>query len=112
MQIDDHLREPLELDLQPAERLRLGAREPVAVQVEQVVVAAAARPALVVLGRRRLGVRLGGAAKRVGRQEPGTAVRVLERIDEHHRLAQDRIDVGVALGRQQMVRLEERRVAR
>ncbi len=74
------------------------------------MVGAPARPRLVVLGvvRRRIGG--GGAALQVLEHEARAPVRVLHRIDEDQRLAQHGVDVGVALRRQQVVGLEQRRV--
>jgi hypothetical protein len=66
----------------------------------------------VVLGVGGRCVGLGGSPLKVLEDETGTPVRVLHRVDEDQRLAQDRIDVGVALGREQVVGLQQRRVGR
>ena len=112
VQIDGHVRPVLARQRDAAARFRLRLREPVAVHVEQVVVRAAARPRLVVLGVVRRRIRARGAALQVLEDEPRAAVRVLHRIDQHERLAQHRVDVGIALRRQQVIGLEQRRIGR
>jgi len=112
VQVDHDLRAPRAEDPPLADRLGLRHHDPVPVHVEEVVVAPPARPRLVVLGGGRLGVRCGGAAEQRLVEEAGAAVRVLQRIDQHHRLGEDEVDLGVALGREQVVRLRQRRLAR
>ena len=56
MQVDGHLGEEFEEEFDPAGTLWLGDREPVAVEVEQIVIGATARPRFVVFGGERLGV--------------------------------------------------------
>ena len=56
VEVDRDLGEEIEEELHPARGLGLSDGEPVAIEVEEVVVAAPARPGLVVLGGERLGV--------------------------------------------------------
>jgi len=74
------------------------------------VVPAAARPRLVVLRGGGLGVGAGRAAQGVRGQEARAAVRVLEGIDEHDRLATHEVGAGVVLRREEVVGQRERRV--
>ena len=87
VEVDGDLRQELETDLDAAAGFRLRLREPVAVHVEQIVIAAPARPRLVVLGRVGSGVCGGGAALQVLEHEARAAVGVLHRIDQHQRVA-------------------------
>ena len=112
VQVHDDVREVVQRDLQAAQRFRLGLREPVAVHVEQVVIRPAAGPRLVVFGAEAIAVGRGGASKLVLEKKPRTAVRVLERIDQHDRLAEDRVDHRIPTGRQQVVGLGKRGVRR
>ena len=89
-------------------RLRLALREPVAVQVEEVVVDPAARPRLVVFSGGRFVVFPPCAAHRVLHDEARSPVRVLHRVDEDQRLGHDEIDCRVSLGREEMVGLRHR----
>ena len=112
VQVDVDLRKVVEGNLNAPARLWLRLREPVAVHVEQVVIRPPARPGFVVLrvvGRR---VGRGRLALQVLEDEAGAAVGILHRVDEHQRVAQHRVHAGVAARRQQMVGLEQRRIAR
>ena len=112
VQVHDDVREVVERDRQPPACLRLRLREPVAVHVEQVVVRSPARPRLVVLGAHAIAVGHGRASQLVLEEEARAAVRVLERVDEHDRLAKNRVDHRVAARGQQVVRLGQRGVRR
>jgi hypothetical protein len=76
------------------------------------VVPAAARPRLVVLSGSGLGVGAGRAAQGVRGQEARAAVRVLEGIHEHDRLAPHEVGPGVTLRGEEVVDERERRVGR
>ena len=104
------MRIPVEEETQAAARLGLRCGEPVAVHVEEVVVPAAARPRLVVLGGSGLGVGAGRTAQGVRGQEARAAVRVLERVDEHDRLATHEVGAGVVLRGEQVMGQRERRI--
>jgi hypothetical protein len=58
VQVDEDRRPPLAERRDPAPRFRLGQREPVAVEVEQIVIGAPAGPGLDMLGRQRARIRL------------------------------------------------------
>ena len=112
VQVGGHLGKPVEEDAHPAAALRLAEGEPVAIQVEEIVVAAAARPRLVVLERHGLGIGGCGLPGSVRGQEAGPAVGVFARVDEDDRLAEDLLHLGIALGGEQVVGQGQRGIAR
>ena len=112
VQVHVDVRPVVARDLDAAAGLGLGLGEPVAIHVEQVVVRAPARPRLVVLRVVGGGIGHRRAALQVLEHEPGPAVGVLHRIDEHEGLAEHGLHVGVALGGQQVIRLHQGRVRR
>ncbi len=108
VQVDHDLRQPLEQDRDTAAALGLCLREPVAIQIEEVMVGAAAGPGLVVFGGQAQGVGDAGATGPGGLDEAPATIGVLQRVDQHDRLAQDGRGPWVVLRGQQMVRLEHR----
>jgi hypothetical protein len=112
VEIDGDLRLELEADRDAAARLGLRLRKPVAIHVEEIVVAASARPRLVVLRGIRHGVGVHCASQRVRGNEARAAVGVLHRVDQHQRITQHQVDARVTLGGEQMVGLDQRRVGR
>ena len=79
-------------------RLRLGQSEPVAVQVEVIMIGAAPGPRLVVLGGRRMGARRDPFGDAEVIHEAVASVRVLRRDDDHECFPQYRLHNLVALG--------------
>ena len=112
VQVDVHLRKVLERHPDAATRFGLRLREPVAVHVEQIVVRPSARPRLVVLGVVGCGVGVGGLTLQILEDEPRAPVGILHRIDQHERVLEHRIHAGVTTGGQQVIRLEQRGIAR
>ena len=112
VEIDDHVRHPLEQRRNPSATLRLRLREPVTIQVEEVVIAPPSRPWLIVLGRQGEGIRHRGSCAARPLRHAGPAIRILERIDQHDRVLEDRVHARIVARRQQVVRLEQRRAAR
>ena len=103
VQVDEYGREVVLKDLHPAQGLGMVQRDPVAVQVEVVVVGPPAGPRFVVLGRQRTGVWLQAFGDLVIVDEPIPSVRVLDRVDHHDRLFEDMVHDRVVTGRQQVV---------
>jgi hypothetical protein len=112
VEVDDDVREVVERDLQPAARLGLRLREPVAVHVEEVVIGSPARPRLVVLGAEPFAVGRRRATELVLEEEASPAIGIFERVDEDDRLAKDRVDHRVAAGGEQVICLGEGGVGR
>ena len=110
VQIDDDVREVVERDLLASARLRLGPRDPVAVHVEQVVVGAATGPRLIALRGQAIAIGHGRAARLVLEDEARAPVGVLERVDEHQRVARDLVGHRIVDRGQQVIRLGERRI--
>ena len=110
MRIDVGHREPLLQGRDPAPCLGLRQDEPVAVQVEQVVVRTPAGPGLVVLGRQsvRVGHEALGHLKMMN--ETIATVGILHRVDDDDRVLEDGIDDLVALRGKQVVGGQHRRV--
>ena len=94
---------------QPALRLGVLQRQPVAVQVEPVVVEAAAGPGLVLLDVGGVGNGGFAAARVHPARKARHAVGVDAGVDQHHRVAQHLLD-GRALGRRQVVHCQQRGV--
>ena len=112
MQIRHDVRAELEEDVHLPARLGLALDEEVAVEVEQVVVSAAARPRRVVFGGDPGFVRPAPPRDLVLVHEPVPPIRVLHRIDEDERLREDEIDVGIPHRREQVVGFGHRGAAR
>ncbi len=100
VEVDLHVRVPLVEHLHLRPRVLLGQGQPVAVEIGEVVVGAALRERLDVLlvsrvGRGRIGgprvVPVGGAI---------ATVRILRRVEQHHRLLQPLLGLGTAVGHQ------------
>ena len=108
VKVDRDLRLILERDLDAATRLGLRLHEPITVHVEEVVIGTAAGPRLIVLGAVPGGVRRGGEALHVLKDEARPTVGVLHRIDQHERVALDEVDALVALRREQVIGLQQR----
>ncbi len=112
VQIDDDVRHPVEQHPHAAAALGLGLREPVAIEVEEIMVRPAARPRLVVFGGGGLVVGRGRLPEQVLEDESRAPIRVLHRIDEHDRFAADDVDIGIVLRREQMICLGHGGLAR
>ena len=110
VKIHVHHRQPLAQRLHLAEDLRLGQPDPIAIQVEQVMIGAAAGPRLIVLGRARTRIRHQAASLLEVVHEAVAPVRVLRRIDQHHHLRQHIVHNLVVARGQQVVRGHQRRV--
>ena len=112
VEVDEHQRVPLLEHAHSPERLGLGERDPIAVEVEEVVVGATARPSLVVLGRQPIEVWSDAVALREVLDEAVAAIRVLGRVDQHQHVLADGVDHRVALRRQQVIGGEHRGIRR
>ena len=112
VEVHGDLRLVLKRNCNPASRFGLRLCKPVAVHIEQVVIRTAARPRLVMFSAvwRRVGS--GGPALHVLKDEPGSTVGVLHRVDQDERVALYGVDALVALRRQQVIRLHQRRICR
>ena len=87
-------------------------RQPVAIQVEEIMVGPAARPGLCVLGRIGIRIRLAAGAQFVVADKPVTSVRILQRIDHDNRVLQNRVHFPVIPRRKQMIGQLQCRVRR
>jgi len=112
VEIRDHVRHPLQHEGHTPCALGLSLREPVPVQVEEIVIRPSAGPGLVVFGGGRLAVGRRGAPQEVLKDEAGAAVRVLGRVDDDDGFPADQIRDGIVLRRQQVPRLGHRRTGR
>ena len=90
-----------------ASSLRLGDSEPVAVQVEVIMIGAAPGPRLVVLGGCRMGARRDAFSDAEVIHEAVASVGVLRRDDNDERLARDRVHDLVSLGGEKVVSREQ-----
>ena len=91
-----------EARLRPA--LGMDEGEPVAVEVEEVVVGAPSRPRFVVLGGPAIALELQTARRAEVVHEAVAAVGVLRRIDHHDGVVEDLLHHRVVLGREQVIR--------
>ena len=112
MQIRHDLGPEFEEHVHLPARLGLALHEEVPVQVEQVVVPAPARPGLVVFGGDPRLVRPTGLRDPVLVHEAVPPVGVLHGVDQHQRLGQDEVDIGVSCRREQVVGLRHGGAAR
>ncbi|MNE49246.1 hypothetical protein D3C80_1437500 [compost metagenome] len=95
MGIDHHLGPPVADQGGVALRLRLGLDEPVAVQVEQIVVETARRPRLGPFGRQGVAVGLRPQTRLEAVDEALAPVGVLGRDEDHHDVLQPPLRLGV-----------------
>ena len=110
VRIDQHHRLPFGHRRNLAARFGLGQREPVAIEIEQVMVIAPARPGLVVPGGVAITRRCDAELRVIGIGEPRPPIGVLAGVDDDHAFAQDRIDQRVPLRSEQVIGQHQRRV--
>ena len=111
MRVDQHHRLPFADRRDLAARFRLGQSEPVAIQIEQIMVEAPAGPLLVVLGSGRIGNRHGAARLGIMLYEAIAPVRVLRRIDHDEGVREDGFDPRIAPCGEQVIGQSERGIA-
>ena len=102
MQVEAQLGMPVEEHRHPRAGLPLGQGEPVAVQVEQVVVAAARGPAVPVAHVLVVDDRHGAVPALPVGEETGAAVGILHGIDQEHAALEQRLRFGARVGGQVM----------
>ncbi len=108
VEVDLHVRVPLVKHLHLRPRVLLGQGKPVAVEIGEVVVGAALRERfdMLLVGRVRRGWVGGPGVVPVGRAI--TAVRILCRVEQHHRLLQPLLGFSAAAGHQVVGRQHRR----
>ena len=112
VQVHVDQREPLAQGFHLVEDLGLGERNPVAVQIEEVVVDAPAGPRLEVLGGHRAGVRLEAPRLLEVVHEAVAAVGILDGIDKHQHVGQNLVHQLVVARGEQVVSREQAGVGR
>ena len=108
MRVDERHREPLTQSVRPTAGFRLRANKPVPIEIEQVVIRAPARPGLVVLGGQPVGVCNQALGHFEVMNKAVAAVGVLQRIDNHDRIAHDGRNARIAARGEQVIRSQHR----
>ncbi len=95
-----------------ASRLGLGHRQPVAVQVEVIVIGASARPGLVVLGRERVGGGLDPVGDLELMDEAVASIGILGGNDDDQRFGEDLFHHRIVHRREKVIRGQKAGVGR
>ncbi len=112
VQVDHHHRVPFADRGDLAAGLGLAECEPVAIEIEHVVIDASARPRFVMLGRLPVGSRIDAGRGEEIVHEPRAPVGVLHRIDHHDGLAHDPRGARVVLCGEQVIGGHQRGIGR
>ena len=97
-----HQREILLKGFDPADHLRLRERQPVPVQIKQIMIRASCRPGFATLGSDRRNARLNAVSFTEVVHKTHPAVRILTGVYRHQRVVTDTVE-GLSLSGQQMI---------